>query len=71
VGGGPHVKVYGSDHTLRFNFYAYDPTFTGGVSVAVGDVTGDGTPDVVTGAGAGGGPHVKVFDLEFTLCVRA
>jgi serralysin len=29
--------------------------------VAAGEFSGDGRADVVTGAGPGGGPHVKVF----------
>jgi hypothetical protein len=62
-GGGPHVKVLnGVTLATMFEFFAYDAAFTGGVYVAVGDVTGDDIPDVITGAGAGGGPHVKVFD---------
>jgi hypothetical protein len=60
-GGGPHVKVYDAAGTARLSFLAYDPAFRGGVTVALGDVTGDGVPEVVTGAGPGGGPHVRVF----------
>src|SRR5205814_1435174 len=66
-GGGPHVKVF--DGATGFtiaspvsDFFAYDAPFRGGVYVAAGDVNGDGFPDVITGAGTGGGPHVKVFD---------
>jgi uncharacterized protein (TIGR03118 family) len=63
AGGEPLVKVFNSlTNTLRFQFDAYDASFTGGVRVATGDVNGDGVPDIITGAGAGGGPHVKVFD---------
>jgi hypothetical protein len=40
---------------------AYDPAFRGGVSVAVGDYNGDGRADVITGAGFGNTPLVKVF----------
>ena len=43
-------------------FEAYEDAFRGGVSVAVGDVTGDGVPDIVTAPGVGGGPVIKVFD---------
>jgi hypothetical protein len=61
-GGGPHVKVLnGTDGTPLRSFMAYDVGFRGGVFVAVGDVNHDGVPDVITGAGAGAGPHVKVF----------
>jgi hypothetical protein len=44
------------------SFFAYSPSFTGGVSVATGDVDGDGQVDIVTGPGFGGGPHVEVFN---------
>jgi uncharacterized protein YkwD len=62
AGGGPHVQVFdGQSLSVIQSFFAYGPTFAGGVRVAVGDVNGDGRADIVTGAGAGGGPHVKVF----------
>ena len=66
-GGGPHVRTYNGKTGEQLpgplgSFFAYSPDFHGGVNVAVGDVTGDGTADIVTAADAGGGPHVKVFD---------
>lgn len=63
VGGGPHVQVLrGGDFRQIRNFFAYDPAFRGGVTVAAGDLTGDGLAEIVTSPAAGGGPHVKVFD---------
>jgi hypothetical protein len=62
-GGSPHVRVFdGVTGAEVRSFVAYDPAFTGGAFVAAGDVTGDGRADILTGAGPGGGPHVKVFD---------
>ncbi|MBX9622867.1 MAG: autotransporter-associated beta strand repeat-containing protein, partial [Gemmataceae bacterium] len=43
------------------NFLAFEGSQRGGVNVAAGDVDGDGTADLVVGAGAGGGPRVKVY----------
>ncbi len=74
AGGGPHVKLFdgtqlfpGGDVRTTvepfevYGFFAYDAGFHGGVSVAVGDVNGDGLGDVITGAGPGGGPHVRAI----------
>ena len=62
-GGGPHVKVFdGVTGGLLHSFFADDPSLSGGLFVAAGDVNGDGRADIITGAGPGGGPHVKVFD---------
>lgn len=63
AGGGPHVRAFsGEDASELFNFFAYNPAFPGGVRVGAGDINGDGIPDIITGAGPGGGPHVRVFD---------
>ena len=63
VGGGPRIVIMDiTTGAVLSNFFAYDPMFRGGATVAVGDVTGDGVADLVTGPGDGGGPHVRVFD---------
>lgn len=63
AGGGPHVKVFdGTNLNVLHSFFAYDPSFIGGVRVAAGDVNGDRFSDIITGAGPGAGPHVKLFD---------
>lgn len=72
LGGGPRVSIYSlaTDGTLvnRANFFGIDdPLFRGGVRPAVGDVNGDGTPDLVVAAGYGGGSRVAIFDGQTVL----
>ncbi len=61
-GGGPHVRIFNSaGRLIHPGFFAYGKNFRGGVSVAVGDIDGNGWPEIITGAGLGGGPHVRIF----------
>ena len=63
--GAPRVQVVavaGAATGVLADFFAYEDSFRGGVRVALGDVTGDRVPDLITGAAAGGGPRVSVFD---------
>jgi hypothetical protein len=63
AGTGPRVRAFDSVSGVEaYSVYAYAPAFTGGVRVALGDVTGDSVADLVTAAGPGGGPHVRVLD---------
>lgn len=68
AGGGPRVRIFQFDFLGALvqlpSFFAYNPNFTGGVDVAVGDVDGDEIKDIITGAGPGGGPHVKTFKVD-------
>jgi hypothetical protein len=43
-------------------FQAYDPKWLNGVWVATADVTRNGRADIICGADAGGGPHVRAFE---------
>jgi hypothetical protein len=72
-GGGPRITAFAgaqafaiNQSTVLVNFFAYAPQFTGGVTVASADRTGDGIDEIVTGAGFGGGPNVTVFQLQQT-----
>ena len=72
-GGGPRVSAYAGSQNFSINgstvmttFFAYAPAFTGGITVAAADRTGEGLDEIVTGAGFGGGPNVTVFQLQQT-----
>ncbi|MEK7067554.1 MAG: S8 family serine peptidase [Patescibacteria group bacterium] len=61
-GGGPQVRIFDRAGRVRGQFFAYDQRFRGGVNVAAGDINQDGSDEIITGAGPGGGPQVRVFN---------
>jgi len=64
VGASPEVKIFNVSGVILRRFLAYHENFIGGVNVAAGDINGNGIDDIVTGAGPGGGPHVRIFTAD-------
>jgi hypothetical protein len=66
-GSTPLVSVIDpTSGTVERQFLAYEPSFRGGVRVAVGDVNGDDVPDIITAPGPGRVGQVRVFSLDGT-----
>jgi hypothetical protein len=77
-GGGPRVSLWDGKQLSSLNFiklspdfYAFEETLRNGTFVAIGDVDGDGFGDLITGAGPGGGPRVKIYSGSSILSVGA
>ncbi len=68
-GGGPRIAgfdgaslVSGQSVKLFNDFFAFEQTLRNGVFVAIGDVDGDGSSEIIAGGGPGGGPRVTAFN---------
>lgn len=59
--GDSEVKIFNGRGQFLGSFYAYDGKFKGGLSVAAGDLDGDGQAEIITGLGAGKIPEVRIF----------
>ncbi|MFA6272436.1 MAG: hypothetical protein WC693_05045 [Patescibacteria group bacterium] len=66
-GFGPQVKVFDADGNLISSFFAYAAYLRSGVRVAIGDVDGNGTKEIITSPGPGGRPHIRIFNYDGTL----
>ncbi len=72
IGPGPHVRVLRlQDEVIRelVGFYAFDPSFAGGVNLACADVDNDGRAEVITAMGQDGS-QVKVWGVGKDLVVE-
>ncbi len=58
------VSVYDAKGTRKATFRPYGDAYALDVSIAIGDLDGDGKAEIVTGAGPGGGPQIRVFAAD-------
>jgi hypothetical protein len=64
-GGGPHVRVFGATGALKTQFFAYDASTRTGLTVASGDLDGDGLAEVaVAPASSAGSLPVEYFSYS-------
>jgi subtilisin family serine protease len=66
-GSSPYVLIYDLNGNLISNFMAYNENFKKEVSIEIADINSDYQNEIITSAGAGGGPHVRIFDLRGNL----
>jgi Domain of unknown function (DUF4394)/FG-GAP-like repeat len=66
AGAPPIVRVFDNTGTPMQTFVAGSLAFRSGLSVAAGDVTGDGRAEIIVGLGAGDPPFVGVFSGGLT-----
>jgi hypothetical protein len=67
AGGGPQIRIFNRSGQVVSQFYAFEQNFRGGVTVAMADIDGDGSDEVIVGAGSGRAPEVRVFERSGTL----
>ncbi len=67
AGAAPTLKVFDQTGQSLAQITAYDSKFTGGVSVALADLDGNGTKEIITAPGKGTAPQVKRYDNNLNL----
>lgn len=63
-GRAPVVEIYDQGGVLLSQFAPYSDNMRAGVNVALGDLDGDGTAEIITGPMRDGGPQIRVFSAD-------
>ena len=63
-GGGPQIKVFDVSGVLKYQFFAYHPSFRFGVQIATGDTDGDGINEIISTPARDHVSDVRVFSAQ-------
>lgn len=63
------IKVFRYDESTKVwneltSFFAYSASYTGGMTIATGDVDGDLRQEIIVGGGPGASPQVRMFKVS-------
>jgi hypothetical protein len=64
-GWSPEVRIYDANGKLLKSILVFEPAFYGGVSLAAGDINGDGVDELIVARASGGRSEVKILDKNF------
>ncbi len=64
AGASATVVVLDTRGRVLRQWLAYRREFTGGATVAIGDLDGDKLNEIITSPGLGGGPHIRIFRTD-------
>lgn len=70
-GGNSTIKIFTIEgKSLKLDYFAYDKTYSGGVSLALADLNSDGRAEIITAPMSGTKPDIRIFGLSNGKIVR-
>ncbi len=65
--GGPQVRLFDNNGTLKESFFIYSKALRSGYNVLTADVNGDGDHEILVAPQNGAAAHVRIFNTDGTL----
>lgn len=63
VTGGPHIRVFAPDGSLKYEVFSGSASENTGATVALGDIDGNGDQEIIAGRMGVGDPTVIIFNI--------